>query len=187
MIVKLDLRPDSVKNVKPPKTRKVWLFMVCMFLVFGAAVAYSWFVMAKDILFLQGKISDLSHQIGNLNNIRAGLMAELTRLDRQEQVYASSLSIMQQELPTIEILNSIEVAIVRGVILNSLSLSDANLKLDGVANIEDNIVQTARNLLDSGTFSQAQVPIVTRENMGPEGLRFSLSLAPMAIEEVGRR
>ena len=187
MIVKLDLRPESIKNVKPPKTRKIWLFMVCMFMVFGSAVSYAWFVMAKDILFLQGKIRDLSHQVSNLNTVRTGLRTELARLDRQEQVYVSSLSIMQEELPTIEVFNAIERSLVSGVTLNSLALSDKNLKLDGVANTEDNIVQTARSLLDRGTFSHAQVPVVTRTGTGPEGLNFSLSLAPLSIGEAGRR
>jgi Tfp pilus assembly protein PilN len=94
---------------------------------------------------------------------------------------------MQQELPSIEVFDSIEKSIVRGVILNSLSLNQKELKLNGVANNEDNIVTSARNLLDSEVYSIAQVPNVSRSNLGPEGLKFSLSLEPKTIGESGQR
>ncbi|MCL2146758.1 MAG: PilN domain-containing protein [Synergistaceae bacterium] len=94
---------------------------------------------------------------------------------------------MNQELPTIEVFDSIDKSTVRGVILSSIALTERELKLDGLANTEDNIVTTTRNLLDSEAFSIAQVPIVTRENMGPEGLKFTLALTPRAIGESGQR
>ena len=186
MIVKLDLRPEGVKNAPPPKTRKWGLLMLCAFLIFASVMSYTWFSMIKDILFLQDRINTLSNQVDDLRTVRIGLTAELARLSQEEAVYASSLSIMQQELPTIEVFNSIERAFNRGITLTSLVLTHTNLSLVGVANTEDNIVDTTRNLLDTGIFSVAQVPVVSRANMGPEGLSFSLSLAPLGIGEIRR-
>ena len=187
MRVNLDLRPENVKNVPPPKTRKTGLLMFCMFLVFLAICGYATVHLVSDYYFLRNGIRDLRVKNADLNRIKASLTAELADLQRQESVYSSSLSIMQQELPTIEIFDSIDKSTVRGVILSSVALNQKELKLDGLANTEDNIVSTTRNLLDSEAFSIAQVPIVTRENMGPEGLKFSLTLTPKAIGESGQR
>jgi len=184
--VKLDLRPENIKNVPPPKTRKIGVLMLCLFMIFGAVISFTGFTMVNDIYTFRVDINNLNNDIENEKSVERGLTAELARLARQEQVYVSSLSIMQQELPTIEIFGSIDRSIIRGVILNSLSLSQKELKLGGVANTEDNIVTTIRSLLDSGVFSVAQVPVVTRANMGPEGLRFSISLEPLSIGESGK-
>jgi Tfp pilus assembly protein PilN len=184
--VKLDLRPENIKNVPPPKTRKIGLLMLCIFIIFGAVISFAGIDMIRKIYDLEYNIKDRSARVGNLQNIRRALQADLTRLAAQESVYRSSLSIMQQELPTIEVFDSIDKSIVRGVILNSLTLSQKELKVGGVANTEDNVVNSTRNLLDSGAFSVAQVPVVTRANMGPEGLRFSLSLEPLSIGESGK-
>jgi len=185
--VNLDLRPENVKNVPPPKTRKTGLFMLCLFLVFAAVCGFASYSLVSDYYFLKREIHELNIRISRLIRIRTDLTAELTRLSRQESVYSSSLSIMQQELPTIEIFESIDKSTIRGVILSSIALNQKELKLDGLANTEDNIVTTTRNLLDSEAFSVAQVPVVTRENMGPEGLKFSLTLTPKSIGESGQR
>jgi len=185
--VKFDLRPENVKNVPPPKTRKIGLLMLCIFMVFGAVILYAGGCMLSDYRKLSDNVNDLTSRIRSLNIIKDRLTAELKALAEQERVYNSSLSIMQQELPTIEVFDSIDKSVIKGVILNSLSLSQKELKLGGVANTEDNIVTTTRNLLDSGAFSIAQVPVVNRANMGPEGLRFSLSLVPLSIGESGLR
>jgi Tfp pilus assembly protein PilN len=182
--IRLDLRPENVKNVPPPKTRKFGLLMLCMFLFFGVLVSYTSLNVLNDILFLQDRVNTLSEKIVDLNAVKSGLTAELARLARQEAVYTSSLSIMQQELPTIEVFDSIDKSVIRGVILSSVALTQNELKLAGVANTEDNVVTTTRNLLDSGSLSVAQVPVVTRANMGPEGLRFSLSLIPLTIGDI---
>lgn len=143
--------------------------------------------MVNDILFLNGKINDLSNDVENLNSVKIKLQSELSRLSQQEAVYVSSLGIMQQELPTIEVLDSIDRSLIKGVTLNTLALTQLDLRLNGVANAEDSVVEAARNLLDSGTFSTAQVPVVSRTGSGPEGLKFSLSLAPLKIVEVGKK
>jgi len=187
LIVKLDLRPESEKNVRPPKTRKIGLLMFCMLLIFTGVVCFVWFSMVVDIMSLNTNISSLNERNDEYRTIKVKLEAELRRLAQQEAVYVSSLSIMHQDLPTIEVFDSIDRSLARGVTLVSMTLSQPELKLNGVANTEDNIVTTTRSLLDSGTFSTAQVPVVNRTDMGPEGLRFTLSLAPLEIGRVNRK
>ena len=155
--------------------------MVCMFLIFSGVISYAWLVLAKEILFVQDRINTLTNQVEDLNVIKIGLTAELTRLSKEETVYVSSLSIMQQDTPTIEIFNSLDTSLIKGATLNSLSLAENELKLVGVAGTEDDIVETTRKLLETGNFSTAQVPVVTRTNMGPEGLKFTLSLIPLGF------
>ena len=94
---------------------------------------------------------------------------------------------MQQDLPTIEVFDSIDRGLVRGVTLKGINLSQNSLKLNGVAGVEDDVVESARKLLLSGTFSVAQVPQVTRTNTGPEEVNFTLFLAPLNIGEVGKK
>ena len=161
--------------------------MFCMFLIFGAVVSYAWIGMLGDIMFLSSGVNELTNNIQSLNDVKANLTRQLTQLSKEEKDYATSLSIMQQELPTMEIFESIDNSIIKGVILSSLAITQKELKLNGLANTEDNIVTATRNLLDSGAFNVAQVPVVTRSNMGPEGLKFSLSLEPKPIGESGRR
>jgi Tfp pilus assembly protein PilN len=158
-----------------------------MFIIYGALVSYASFCIIGDIYFLKNGIKDLQKDIAAELKTKNELQVELGRLTKQEAVYSQSLSIMQQELPTIEIFDAIDKSTVRGVILTSMVLNQKELKVVGVANTEDNIVTTIRNLLDSEAFSIAQVPVVTRENMGPEGLKFTLSLAPKPIGESGRK
>jgi Tfp pilus assembly protein PilN len=158
-----------------------------MFLVFVAICGYASVYLASDYYYFRDGLANLRSSINTLNEIKTNLTAEITRLSREESVYSSSLSIMQQELPTIEIFDSIDKSTVRGVILSSVALTQKDIKIDGLANTEDNIVTTTRNLLDSEAFVVAQVPVVTRENMGPEGLKFSLTLTPKAIGESGQR
>ena len=181
------MRPENVKNVPPPKTRKTGLLMVCMFIVFGAIFSYAWIGMLSDIMFLRNGVNTLQDKIGDLEVIKAKLTEELARLTKQEGVYVLNLSIMQQELPTIEIFESIDKSIVRGIILNSLVITQKELKLNGVADTEDNISTFMRNLMDSAVFYSVQLPTVARNNMGPEGLKFLLPLEPKPIGESGRR
>jgi|GEM_PF-4531389 len=161
--------------------------MLCMFMIFVGVCGFASFYLFRDYFFLSNGIEELNGSISRLTTLRNSLTAEITRLQNQERVYSTSLSIMNQELPTIEVFDSIDKSTVRGVILSSIALTERELKLDGLANTEDNIVTTTRNLLDSEAFSIAQVPIVTRENMGPEGLKFTLALTPRAIGESGQR
>jgi Tfp pilus assembly protein PilN len=185
--VKLDLRPENVKNVPPPKTRKTGLLMFCMFIIFGSVVCFAWVLMGSDIAFISSQIETLTEKIEELTARENRLQKELNDLEKQERMYAQSLNIMQYELPTIEVFDSIEKSIVRGVILITLSLTQKELKLNGAANNEDNIVTSARNLLDSEVYNIAQVPKVERSGTGPEGLKFSLSLEPKPIQESGRK
>ena len=168
--------------------------MFCMFLFFGVITSYAGFSMLSDILFFNDKINDLTRKINDETNIKNELTAVLAGYSRQETVYATSLSIMQEDLPTIEVFDALDRSVIRGVILDSLTLNHTEMKIEGVANAEDDVVTTARNLLDSGTFSVAQVPVVSRLNTGSranasgrDGFKFALSLVPLSIGESGRK
>lgn len=182
------MRPENVKNVPPPKTRKTGLLMFCMFIIYGAVVAFAGTGMLSDFFILKNGIEDLKYRVEDLKSIEADLTEEIKRMQDREKVYSTGLSIMNEELPTIEIFEAIDKSILKGVILNKLSFTQKAIRLDGAANTENNISAFANNMMNSNdVFRDVQQPTMNRANMGLEGITYAITFAPKPIGESGRR
>lgn len=186
MIVKFDFRPESLINPPVPRTRKLFMLMFSLLLTFLGVAGYASFVAGKDYVSLQNSVTALTTRVAHFDAVKAGLVAEIERLQKREALYVSSLNIMNQELPSIEILHAIDRSLPEGVSLSGLTIKADNVNLSGASGSEENIVRTTRNLLGSGAFSMAQVPVANRTGNNRDGIRFNLTLSPLLLSEVKR-
>lgn len=183
-MVRFDFRPIDLITPPRPKTRKLFLLLFFLFMMFVSSVGYAVFTAVKEIISVRADVIELTNSVDNLEGVKINLIAEVERMKKQEAAYASGLSVMSNELPTIEILGAIDRSLPAGITLNTIKIDAKLVSLAGVAASEEIIVEATRNLLNSGAFSTAQVPIATRGATERDGIRFTLTLTPLPIGEV---
>lgn len=160
------------------------MLMLSLLMIFLAVVGFGSFMIFTDYWALNTEVDVLMERVLDFTEVKLKLSEEVGRLVATEQAYAASLSTMQRELPSIEILTAIDRTLPEGVKLTGVTINENNVSLTGAANSEESVVRTTRGLLDSGVFSTAAVPVANRTGNDAEGIKFSLSLVPLPFGEV---
>jgi cell division protein FtsB len=138
------------------------LLAFLLLLIFLASSGFYLVKMTLERIRLGGAIEEKQYQVEEMDSKKRALEAEINRLKAEEKVFADTLKIMQDDLPTLEVLNAVEnsMASISGMAATSLRLSPpAAAGAPGKAvleatSVEDaQIVQLTTGLSQSGVFS----------------------------------
>ena len=108
----------------------------------------------------------------------------------RERVFTNTLKIMQDDLPTLEVLNALETYMEPGMGLNSLRCTGSpNMAVViATAAAEDQIINFTNGLSGCGVFSAVAMPVSTRdERTGRVTFTLNLSVLPIGQIKTGSR
>jgi hypothetical protein len=146
-------------------------------------------VMTKAMFDLQSDIEMAANEVENMEGSRMALEAEINRLREQEKMYANTLKIMQDDLPTLEVLNAFEEHMTYGMGLNTLRFTTpaqgggTTAVLEATAATEDQITELSDNLKACGVFSSVTMPISRRDERTGR-VSFTLNLVALPIGQI---
>lgn len=189
MRVQFDLRPVSLLEKERKKSSFNWtrLLATLLLLLFLASSGFYIATMTMKMLSLQEEISFKEDEVANLESSKTALEAEIGRLKAREKVYADTLKIMQDDLPTLEVVNALEVSMGYGMAANSLKFvparaagAPATATLEATSGAEEQIIELTNGLSNSGVFSGVTMPSSKRdEKTGRVSFTLNLDLRPI--------
>ena len=169
MKVKLDLRPRSLVESRRRKVNAARVLLVALFLAF---------VLVGGVTFGLSylKVRGMGAQVAIQQAQNLKMSNEIKRLAGVEAVYVSALKLLQEELPALEFLNSIETSLPMGVWISSVSVTPGKANIKGNAYVENDVVEFAKGLLEAGVVSAVDFPVTTRVVKNQESMvDFTLS------------
>ena len=169
MKVRFDLRPAEYLE-RERKRHSFSLVRLVATLLLLAFVASNGFYIVKALfatLALQSDIEMLREEIADLELNQTALTAEIIRLKAREEQFKKTLTIMQSEPPTLEVLNALETHMERGMGLNTVRFTPSGDKdntifymatVEATATTEEQIIALTDGLSGSGLFSAVIMP-----------------------------
>lgn len=189
MRVQFDLRPVSLleKERKKRGFNIVRLLAMILLLVFLASTIFYIATVSMKVMGLQGDIEVKEGEVSALESSQRALEAEINRLKAEEKVYADTLKIMQDDLPTLEVLNALDANMEEGMAANILRFTPPRAAggpntavLEATAAAEDQIVALTNGLSSSGVFSGVTMPTSKKdEKTGRIAFTLNLDLRPI--------
>ena len=189
MRVQFDLRPESVmeKERKKSSFNPMRLIATLLMMIFFGASGYYIATMTLKMLDLKDLIEYKQDEVATLETQRTQLEAEIRRLRDRENVFTSTLKIMQDDLPTLEVLNALETYLEPGMGLNSLRFTSAatgnTAVLIATAAAEEQIILFTDGLGRCGVFSEVRMPTSTRDERTGR-VTFTLNLSVLPIGQI---
>ena len=195
MRVQFDLRPESVMEKERKKTsfNPMRLLVTLLMLVFFASSGYYIVTMTLKMMDLKDSIEYKESEVSNLEMQMRQLEVEIRRLQEREREFTSNLKIMQDDLPTLEVLNALETCIEPGMGLNSVRCVSApntgnTAVLTATAGAEEQIIRFTDGLSRSGVFSAVNMPTSIRDDRtGRVTFTLNLSILPIGQIRAGGR
>ncbi|MDR1979461.1 MAG: hypothetical protein LBQ42_12070 [Synergistaceae bacterium] len=190
MRVQFDLRPANLLEKERKRTSfnltRV-LAIILLLLFFTSSIAYIG-VMTWNMLSMQADIEDKRNEVESMEGEKMALDAEIQRLRAQEAVYANTLKIMQDDLPTLEVLNAFEEHMDYGMGLNSLRFGNpvaggTPVAVDATAATEEQIIRLYDGLMSSGVFSAGAMSNSRRDDRTGR-VSFTLNLTALPIGQI---
>jgi hypothetical protein len=140
------------------------------------------------MLSMQADIEDKRNEVESMEGEKMALDAEIQRLRAQEAVYANTLKIMQDDLPTLEVLNAFEEHMDYGMGLNSLRFGNpvaggTPVAVDATAATEEQIIRLYDGLMSSGVFSAGAMSNSRRDDRTGR-VSFTLNLTALPIGQI---
>jgi cell division protein FtsB len=187
MRVQFDLRPVSLLEKERKKTtfNMVRLLVVLLFIPFLASSLYYIVEMAWKRAELQENIEIDQGRVEQLVSDRSALEIEIRRLQDREKMFADTLKIMQDDVPTLEVLYALETNMSYGMGLNRLVFSPGNpvVVLEATAALEEQIIALTNGLSSCGVFSAVAMPI-SRRDEATGRVTFTLNLTTLPIGQI---
>ena len=180
MRVQFDLRPVTMLERERKKTtfNATRLVAFILMIIFAVSNGFYMWMAFQNMMRLNDAIEE-----------KNALEAEVGRLRRQEAEYAATLKIMQDDLPTLEVLNALERGLEPGMGLNTLRLSPTPqgtvATLDATAASDEQTVQFSTSLTSSGVFSAVSMPN-SRLDDRTQRVSFTMSLTLLPIGQIKR-
>ncbi len=176
MKVKLDLRPRALVAARKKKVNAARVLMVALFLAFVLVGGVTFAMALMKVKGMNAEIAMLNDQVAIQQAQNLKMSNEIKRLAGVEAVYVSALNLLQEELPALEFLNSIETSLPLGVWVSSVSISPGKAIIKGNSYVEHDVVEFAKGLLDKGVAERVDFPVTTRITKESESLvDFTLS------------
>jgi hypothetical protein len=163
------------------------LAIILLLLFFPSTMGYiGW--MAWNILSMRGDVEDKRNEVENMEGEKTALEGEIRRLQAQEAMYASTLKIMQDDLPTLEVLNAFEKHMVRRMGLNTLRFGNTTptgttVTVDATAATEEQIINLYAGLMSSGVFASGSMSNSKRDDKTGR-VSFTLNLTALPIGQI---
>ena len=186
MKVKLDLRPPYLVEAGKKKVNAVRVFLVALFLAFALVGGVTLGLAFLKVSSMNSQVAMLSDKVAIKQAQNLKMANEIKRLSEVEGVYKAALGLLQEELPALEFLNSIETSLPMGVWLTSLSITPGKATIKGNAYVETDVVEFAKGLLDRGVALAVDFPVTSRSTKDNESLvDFTLSCTLRDLAAIG--
>lgn len=188
MTVKLDLRPrDYIETEKA--TLHVGRMAALLIVVLFVGVSLSTFVFGLFLSrTLRAERVQLESYMERMQEQGARMNVELKRLQSQMKDYGKALVILQQELPSIELLSVLERALPAGVWIEKADIASGRVLLSGFAFTENDIVSFGRALSEASVIESVGFPVTSRVRQeSGASVRFSLDCRIRDIMSIGGR
>ncbi|GHV46553.1 hypothetical protein FACS1894204_08390 [Synergistales bacterium] len=191
MIVKFDLRPAALikKEVKRRSFNLLGLVMTILIIAFAGSSGFYLVDMTMRLLSLRDEVYFLYNQVEDLEINRRALEAEIARLRNREKTFADTLKIMQDEIPTIEVLGVVENNINYGMGLTRLQFTQrasvSSAVMNATAATTDQVVSFREGLVNSGVFPSTSMPTL-QYNEPTKQWSFTLNLPVNSIGQIGQ-
>ncbi|GHS97520.1 hypothetical protein AGMMS50276_17710 [Synergistales bacterium] len=194
MIVKFDLRPAELvkKEVKRKSLNVMGIIAAVLIVLFVASSGFYLVTMTMNLLSLRDDVFFLTGDVDNLELDKRALEVEIGRLRVREKTFADTLKIMQDEMPSIEVLGAIEKNISYGMGVTRLQFSQAPTAptvMNATAATTDQIVEFTDGLKSSGVFSDSESGIRMLTSTYSEltkRVSFTLNLTVNPIGKIGQ-
>ncbi|MDR1379773.1 MAG: hypothetical protein LBJ36_12090 [Synergistaceae bacterium] len=161
---------------------------ILLFVFVVSTVGYiTWTI--REIFKLQEKLDEELSEVERMEDEQMALAAEISRLRQQEQTYANTLKIMQDDLPTLEVLNAFGDDIQEGMGLNTFRFTNpaqgggTMAVLDATAAKEEDITALSNSLQTCGVFSSVTIPTIRRDEKTGR-VSFTLNLVALPIGQI---
>lgn len=189
MRVQFDLRPAGMVEKERKKssfnlTRLV--AMILMMAFFITSIGYI-VVMTMALIDMRDQVDMRETEIAGLNLERAALAGQVTSLQARETVFVNTLAIMNDDLPTIEVLAALETHMDEyGIGFETLRFAAGRtVEVTGLAATDRQIIDFSERLRFSGVFSDVALP-VTSLNAATGMISFTLRMVYLPIGEIRR-
>jgi cell division protein FtsL len=198
MRVQFDLRPAGMLE-KERKKKSFNISRVLAILLMMAFFATS----GGYIVVITWKFFMLKDEVATIENIVAGLEAEKSLLERQvselrarEKVFADTLKIMNDDLPTVEVMHALESNMdAYGIGFETMRFVIGRetrggkepdvLEVTGLVASNEQIIEFSDRLRGSGVFKEVSLPVTTLiEQTGM--VSFTLRMQYFAIGDIER-
>ena len=198
MKVQFDLRPAGMlererKQKSFNLTRTVaLLLMLTFFLTSGGYIV----IMTLERFTLQEEVDFKEDTVAGLETEKIALNKQVSELKAREKVFADTLKIMNEDLPTLEVLNALEANMDDyGIGFNTLKFvigrTNRNVKepdvveVTGIVASDKQIIDFSDRLRESGVFNDVLLPVTTlNENTGM--ISFTLRMPIKTIGEINK-
>jgi cell division protein FtsL len=204
MKTQFDLRPagmlEKERKQKSFNLTRLIAFLL-LFVYFATSIGYL-VVMTMERFTLENEVNDKEGLVANLEMEKNGLQRQVNDLKAKEKVFADTLQIMQDDLPTIEVLKALEESMPEsGIGFNTLKFVIGRMtppargtrgpavkapdvvELTGVVATDKLIIDFSDRLRASGVFSDVLLPVTTlneRTNM----ISFTLRMPVFPIGQI---
>lgn len=186
MKVRLDLRPPYLVEAGKKKVNAVRVFLVALFLAFALVGGVTLGLAFLKVSNMNSEVAMLSDQVAIKQAQNLKMANEIKRLSEVEGVYKAALGLLQEELPALEFLNSIETSLPLGVWITSLSITPGKATIKGNAYVETDVVEFAKGLLERGVALAVDFPVTSRSAKERESLvDFTLSCTLRDLAAIG--
>jgi hypothetical protein len=177
MRVQFDLRPAGLleKERKQKSFNLTRTIAIILMLLFFGSSSYYLVMMTLHRIRLEDVVSERESMIFTLETEKSGLERQVNELKAREKVFADTLKIMQDDLPTIEVLDALETNMDDyGIGFNSLRFVigrvDRGVKAPDVVEVtglvasDKQIIDFSDRLRAAGVFSDVFLPVTTRND-----------------------
>ncbi|HCL79894.1 MAG TPA: hypothetical protein DIC53_08005, partial [Synergistaceae bacterium] len=175
MKVKLDLRPRSLVEKQSKKVNIARILIVALFVAFLMVAGATFALSFMKVRGMDAEIAMLNDQVALQKAQSLKLGNEIKRLGETEKMYLDALALLQEELPALEFLESVERSLPEGVWLASLAMDAGRVTAEkgkqpvpgkatirGGAYVENDVVHFAKGLQDAPVVSAVDFPVTSR-------------------------
>ena len=167
MQVLFDLRPAAIVHAQEQQIEPIRLTAVSLFVVFVIVSLFNIFyasshllAITKELAILRGEENSLSSQVGNYNDMVTEMRSFKDRLTKK-------IDFINQELPTVEFLATLEGAVPQGLKITTVEIRQGNVRMEGVAVQNDSVVEFGKKLAQADSIIlQVDAPITTKAAVG---------------------
>jgi Tfp pilus assembly protein PilN len=188
MKMRFDLRPAELTRKESGKKsfNPMFFLMALLFALFLGGSVFYIATTAVAVLSLGESVSYKQTEVSRLQAGKAALEAEIKRLQEREKVFAETLRIMQDDLPSLEIFEAVDACAPSGLKISELKFTAGEsplVTLNATANTDEQITRFRIELEGSGVFSRVTMP-ASKLDERTRKVAFTLNMVPLSIGQI---
>ena len=188
MKTQFDLRPADLmkKESKKRSFNLMRLLVSLLFLLFLCSAGFYLVTTAFSMLALKDSVEYKQSEVQRLEASRIALEAEIKRLQQTEKVFTDTLKIMQDDLPTLEFFEALEICAEPGMKISDVRYTAGKeplVILNAAADTDEQTTVFRIGLENSGVFSKVTMP-TSKLDEKTQKVQFTLNLTLLPIGQI---